>query len=125
MAESVPPRTLPLDGITQEELVAFQKEDVDKITADWMVEWCDHGRDFALGEYAKKLRDRSAKLTQLNQPDREETPTTEKDFLDGIKKLAQDWGQRQMRNLTGVRDRIGRDRGSRLWGSLRRASAKV
>ena len=40
---------LSLDGITQEELVAFQREDVDKITADWMVEWCDHGRDFALG----------------------------------------------------------------------------
>ena len=61
-----------------------------------MKEWCERGEDFALGEYVKKLTDRKAKLAQVSQPDPEETPTTEKDFLDGIRKLARDWGRKRM-----------------------------
>ena len=40
---------LEADSITQEELLAFQNDDVDRLTAYWMQEWCGHGRDFALG----------------------------------------------------------------------------
>ena len=83
------------------------------------------GQDFALGHYSKRLKERYAKLTKLNQPDPEETPTTEYNLLEGIKRLAQDWGRRRLRTTTRASDRIGQDRRALLWASFRAAGLKV
>ena len=38
---------LEVDGISQEELIAFEEENIDELTSGWMKEWCEHGDDFA------------------------------------------------------------------------------
>ena len=73
----------------------------------------------------KKLERRKAKLAQVRQQDYEETPTPQKDSIDGIRKLANDWGQKQMRSFAKLRKSVGENQGAKLWRALRETGVKV
>ena len=97
---------LDADGIFQEELVAFREGNIDKLTTFWMKQWCESGDDFAMGKYMKMLEQRTAKLAKIRQRGQEESPTTQRDSVNGIFKLAKDWGTKQMQRFTRFRKSV-------------------